>query len=591
MRLFRLAFGAAAALVAFEAAPGEASAQSPVPPGARPGIEPALRNPVELNRPQPAPRLSPALEAPPLQPQTGPGAVAEIAVGAVRITGAAAVPPAALAPAIAGLAETTIPLARIEEARLGILRAYRDAGYPFAAVNAGVTPRGGTPPVADLNFAVTEGFVAEVKLEGDIGPAGTQVLRFLNRLIGQRPVSSAAIERALLLAQDIPGLTVRGTLRPLANEPGALLLVAQVERKSYSGYVNLDNRGYRLVGPWQGLLVAGLNSFTEYGERTEFSLFGAQDSTQWFAQSSVDAFVGGSGLKVRLYAGTGETRPSGSLRQIGYYGATQVAGVSANYPVIRSRPVNLYAVGSLDVFDGVVETGTSGRVRASRDAIRTARFGFDGQLLESWVRFLPAATNIATLRVARGIDALGATRNGYALSGRSGAENFGFVKVSGEVQRTQPLWSPGEGQLFSLQGLFAGQWSDDILPQAEKFYLGGNRLGRGYYAGQVTGDRAWGLALELQYDIGLDLPWNLGFGSNRLAAQFYAFRDISRAVENRSNDANRRLSSWGGGVRTVLSERVQLDLEAVHREVRRPDGAAADALHETALLFRTLVRF
>ena len=50
-------------------------------------------------------------------------------------------------------------------------------------------------------------------------------------------------------------MTVRGTLRPLASEPGALQLVAQVERRAYSGYVNLDNRGYQLVGPWQGLLV------------------------------------------------------------------------------------------------------------------------------------------------------------------------------------------------------------------------------------------------------------------------------------------------------------------------------------------------
>ena len=192
MRLFRLACGTAAALVAINGA----LAQSPAPPLARPAIEPALRNPVELNRPVPPPRLQPALEAPPLQPQTGPGAVAEIAVGAVQITGAAAVPPEALAPAIAGLAETTIPLARIEEARLGILRAYREAGYPFAAVNAGVTRQAGPTPVADLNFVVTEGFVAEVKLEGDIGPAGTQVLRFLNRLIGQRPVSAGRPESA-----------------------------------------------------------------------------------------------------------------------------------------------------------------------------------------------------------------------------------------------------------------------------------------------------------------------------------------------------------------------------------------------------------
>jgi hemolysin activation/secretion protein len=72
--------------------------------------------------------------------------------------------------------------------------------------------------------------------------------------------------------------------------------------------------------------------------------------------------------------------------------------------------------------------------------------------------------------------------------------------------------------MVSIQGLAAGQWTNDILPQAEKFYLGGNRLGRGYYAGQVTGDRAWAVSMELQYNIALELAVPPEFGSGRVAA-------------------------------------------------------------------------
>jgi hemolysin activation/secretion protein len=579
-------------LVVCCALPAAAWAQpAPIRPPSE--IIPPQRNPVDLAAPPATPRLAPRIEAPEPVRQTGPGAAAQIHIGQVRVSGNDAVPAPRLAGVLAGLADATVPLARIEEARLGILRVYRDSGYPFAAVNAGVTRRPGTDLV-DLNFAVTEGFIAEVKLEGDpdnIGPAGTQVLRFLNRLIGQRPVTSAAIERALLLASDVPGMTVRGTLRPLQSEPGALQLVAQVERKAVSGYVNIDNRGYQLVGPWQGLFVAGVNSLTSFGERTELSLFGAPNSTQWFTQGSIESFIGGSGLKVRLYAGTGQTRPSGSLRAIGYYGETQVGGISLSYPIIRSRPLNLYAVGAFDIFDSEVETGTSGRTRASRDAIRTFRAGFDGQLLEAWLPVLPAATTYGSIRLHQGVTGLGATRNGYPLSGRSGAEDFGFSKISGEIQRNQPLFAPYDGAMISVQALFAGQWSNDILPQAEKFYLGGNRLGRGYYAGQVTGDSAWGLAVELQFDTSFELPFQPALGSNRFAPQLYVFRDIARAVQNRPDDANQRLSSWGGGVRLLISDAVQFDLEGVRREVRRPDGLAADPLKEASLIFRTLVRF
>jgi len=583
MRMVCAAMGAL--IMVLEAGPAAAQ----VPPASVP-TAPAQRNPVELLAPQTPPRLSPGIEPPPLVPQTGPGAVAQVRIGRISFTGNEALPDAALAEPVAGLAGATVSLARIEEARLGILRTYREAGYVFASVNAGLTPQ--PDGSADLVFAVVEGFVAEVKLDGDIGPAATQVLRFLNRLVGQRPVSTGAIERALLLASDIPGVTVRGTLRPLQTEPGALQLIAHVERRWFSGYFNLDNRGYRLVGPLQALLVVGANSFTEYGERTELALFGAQDSTQWFTQASVEAFLGGSGLRLRIYGGAGETRPSGSLREIGYYGYTTVAGISATYPLLRSRAANLYLSGSFDAFDGEIETGTAGRTRASRDAIRTFRFGSDGQLLERWLLpWLPAATTLGGLRLHQGIEALGATTNGYPLSGRSGNEDFGFTKLTAELQRTQPLFSPFDGAMVSIQGQLVGQWTDDVLPQAEKCYLGGSRLGRGFYAGQVTGDKCWGYGVELQLDIGYELPITPALGDNRFNSQFYVFRDFERAYENLSTDPDRRLSSWGGGVRTVVSDTVQIDLEGVHRETVRPDGAQADRLKETAFFFRTLIRF
>ncbi len=549
---------------------------------------PGLRNPVELTAPQAPPRLSPSLQPPPLVPQTGPGAAAEVRVGRVGFSGNEAVPDARLADRVAGLAGEAVPLSRIEEARLGILRAYREEGYAFAAVNAGITPQ--PDGSVDLIFAVTEGYVAEVKLEGDIGPAGTQVLRFLNRLVGLRPVTTGAIERALLLASDIPGVTVRGTLRPLPTEPGALQLVAQVERRPVSGYFNLDNRGFNLVGPWQALLVGGVNSLTELGERTEVALFGAQQSSQWFVQGAVEAFVGGSGLKLRVYAGGGETRPLGVLKDIGYFGDTQVAGVAALYPLVRSRAANLTLSGSLDMFDGDVEVPKG--TLASRDRIRTLRFGADGQLLEArLLPFLPAATTLAGVRLHQGIEAFGATSNGDPRSARRGSESFDFTKLTGELQRTQPLFSPFEGAMVSIQGLLLGQWTGDVLPQAEKCYIGGARLGRGFYAGQVTGDRCYGYAVELQFDIAYELPVEPMLGSNRFNTQLYMFRDFARTFENLESDPDRRLSSWGGGVRMVVSETVQFDLEGVSRVTLRPDGAQTERLNSSAIFFRTLVRF
>ncbi len=549
---------------------------------------PPVLNPVERLAPRPTPNLGPSATPPPPVATTGPNAGALVRVVKVGLRGNLALGDAELAAATAGLAGQQVPLSRLEDVRLAVLRAYRAADYPFTAVNAGLTPAEGG---VEVTFAVTEGFVAEVKLEGDIGAAGTQVLRFLDRLVGQKPVSGAMIERALLLASDVPGVTVRGTLRPLTSEPGALQLVAQVEHKLVSGYLNVDNRGYRYVGPWQGLLTFGVNSLTELGERTELSFFGTPTGAQWFTQGSEEFFLGGSGLRLRFYAGTGITRPFGKVGANGYQGEAQVGGVSLSYPLIRSRPFNLTAVTALDLFDSTVTTGFGdNRSRASLDKIRILRGGMDFQLLDSWVPLLPAATSQGNFRIHNGLNGLGATATNSVTAARAGS-NFGFTKATAEIQRTQPLFSPFEQGMVNIQGLFAGQWTDDVLPSAEKFYLGGSRLGRGFYNGQISGDRAWGAAVELQLDTAFEVPSEPVIGNGRFTAQWYAFRDLGRTFENLRTDPNRRLSSYGAGVRLVVSETVQFDAEVAQRITRRPDGAAADPLRETGALFRMLVRY
>src|SRR4029077_8870767 len=104
-----------------------------------------------------------------------------------------------------------------------------------------------------LRFVVTEGHIASVKLDGDIGPAGTQVLRFLNRLTEKRPIDAVTLERYLLLAQDVPGVSLRAVLAPSSDQPGALPLIAQVSRQKVSGLVTTDNRAFSETGPVETL--------------------------------------------------------------------------------------------------------------------------------------------------------------------------------------------------------------------------------------------------------------------------------------------------------------------------------------------------
>jgi len=570
---------AAAALAAVLLGSAQAAAQGPA--GA---VVPRQGTPIPELAPPAQPRVGPGAAAPAVPPPADGAALDQtLAITVVDLSGATAFPQDQILAAAGPLTGPAIPVRRIEAARAAILGLYRAAGYVFTTVDA-VVERGGR-----LRLAVNEAQITEVQLDGDIGPAGTQVLRLLNNLVGQRPIDVATLERWLLLAEDVPGVSLRSLLRPSGTAPGALSLVAQVSRRPVTAYVAADNRGYKLTGPEQALAAVQFNSFTEFGERTELSLFYGAGRTQLFGQASSEFFVGGSGARVRLYAGLGESTPSAPLRDLGYQGETTVAGVALAYPLIRRRQQSLTLSAALDLIESEIrfEGGLLGDQLLSRDSLRVLRLGGDWVLYDQFAGDARPAVNALTLRLHQGLSGLGASESGDPELSRAGARTD-FTKLTFELTRAQTLFSPWPGASVALQGTIAGQWTDDVLPQAEKFYLGGSRLGRGYYAGEVTGDRALAGSLELQ----LAIPWETPvFGQSvRVDPLLYAFYDVGRTWENLAQDPDRDIASLGLGARFSLTENAEFQLEGVHRLERRPGGAQAEELKRDALFWRVLFR-
>jgi hemolysin activation/secretion protein len=499
------------------------------------------------------------------------------------VVGTTAFPAADIDKLTGGLVGPAIPLRQIEAARLALVSKYRDGGYPLVDVTASLLKGG------HLRFVVSEGYIAEVKLDGDIGPAATQVLRFLNHLTEQRPVTVDALERWLLLAQDIPGISVQAVLRPSESEPGALTLVARVHRSAYSGLFTADNRAYDLTGPNQWLGVFDFNSFTSLGERMEFSLYGSFNQTQIFGQASSEFFVGSSGLRVRLYAGDGDTNPSGQLRTIGYEAQTITAGIQATYPLLRSRQDSLNLVGVFDTLQTSVYLNNVSTA-ANTDSLRVLRFGGDYNLQDYFAGDQRPGTNQISARISQGLPILGASRYGSPSAARTG-EQVDFTKLSGEISRNQTLLSLSPGTTIGLLALATGQYSGNVLPPAEKFYLGGLRITRGFYAGEVTGDSALAVTAELQFNTGLEMSL---FGQSLdTGLQFYGFYDWGYAWQNLRSDPDARLQSYGAGLRMTVTQYTELDVEGVARLTRQPppSGAKVTPLSARAIYWRVLTRF
>lgn len=558
-----------------------AVAQVVAPPGT---VLPQEGSPLPFVRPVPPPSVAaPA----PAAPETTPAAVpnANVLVTSVTVEGVTAYDRAAIEKRNRDLIGPATPLSRIEAARAALLKQYRDDGYVLSAVSVSVDASGA------LHLLVTEGRIASVKLSADIGPAGVRVLRFLQPVTGKVPIDEATLERALLLAQDVPGVTLHAVLQPVPGEPGALILIAQVSRAAFSGLFTTDNYASRSTGPIESLLVLDANSFTSFGERTEVSLYHTWPTSQTFGQASTEIFLGDSGLKLRVYGGSGETSPTGALALEGYLGTTNVFGAAVTYPVIRSRAETLNLFGNLDALESdisVVAGGTRGR--ASFDSLRVVRGGVDYARSDVLLGAGHGAVNTATIRISKGLTALGASADGNSLLPRTG-ESIDFSKLDFRFSRTQTLFTPYSDTSVALMGVFAGQWTNNTLPPAEEFYLGGLQYARGYELGAITGDTALTSTIELQVNTSFDL--SAISLPDPVPVQFYGFYDWAETWQHDPQSFKVRVGSAGVGARVSATSYAQVDLLAAARLNRYPtgNGIGVSALNAGTFLWRVLGRF
>ncbi len=474
----------------------------------------------------------------------------------------------------------------IEKVRRQLVDDYRQQGFVYTNVTAII--RG-----TQLQFIATEGYIASVKLDGqDIGPVGSQVLAFLDHLVGEKPLTVKSFERWLLLAQEIPGLTVRGTLNPSAGEAGAFELVAQVSRKPITGYLSADNRAFHLTGPEQGLAVMNFNSFTSLGERTQLTLYRAFNNTNNFGQALEEFYLGSSGLKFMIYGGDGETKPLDPLSAIGYFGVTRIAGTQLSYPLLRARAQSLNIMANLDLIDSEVYTnsGAQGQsTRVSFDNLRVLRLGADYAMRDDWLGGDMTAVDIATIRFSHGLPIMGGTQNGNPALARLHSRTD-FFKINGDLSRTQQLYHWGETNSVALRTALGWQASPNAVPASERYYLGGTQYNRGFYYGEVAGDNAVSISTELQYNTTLPNVFNLPFD---VKTQLYGFFDWGRAWQNSKTELDESLESFGGGSRFYIGERTEIDLEGVERVTRYPTGqsAAVSPLKRAAFYWQVLHRF
>jgi len=546
---------------------------SPPLPGVVPPPQPEVAPPAAI---PPAPPVAPLPEGPPVR------------VDAVRVEGVTVYPPEAIAPLYADVVGATVPRTRLDAVVEDLQTKYRADGYILTVVRSEIQSVNGRTVFV---LRAIEGYISTVKLDGDIGPAGTLVYEFLEHLTSIRPVNNADLERYLLLSQDIPGVSVRAVLRR-TTEPGAIELVAQLSRKPFSALAQYDNLGSNEAGPNEMLLRGATNSFTRFGEQFEAIFYNTFNREELFGQLNASTFLGSDGLRLAGYWGRGNSLPGGALAGTGFIGNYTIAGLDLAYPVIRSRRLNLTPDIAFDYYDSTVDVNglSSGQpTQFSSGHLRMLRVGGALDFQDAAIADLPAA-NLALLKVSQGLPGLGASSSQEEPSHQPILGNrTDFTKFAGELTRVQNLASFGDVST-ALKLTLGGQYSGDILPPSEKFFCCGLRWSRGYFYGQVTGDRGVGTGAELQLNTGFtDVP--ILAPDHRLDVQFYGFYDFGRFYNLAPGAFNQTVDSFGIGARSNLTSWMFVDLAGVRRLVTRPNGANVSKLPEYVLFSRIVFQY
>lgn len=453
-------------------------------------------------------------------------------VGAIVIDGLTVLDRATFAEVIEPFAGR--PLDRVELARLtdALAARARDEGYILATAWIPEQTLGG----GTLRVRIDEGTIDAVRIEGSDDPA---IRRQLETLVGPAPVTLPQLQRAVLLADDLPGVWIRSTR--FARDGTRRVLVVDAGRSDASGNVQVATDGTKPLGPVRARIAFDANGLISPRDRVDLSvsMTPLKPDELAFFSARYAVIVNDAGTSVGTFGSYSRTEPGAYLAARELQGRGWQTGLRLRHPLLRTQERSLWLEASGELQD--LRQKASGALRR-QDRIALARLGFYG--------FGPLAGGTLQGRatLSQGLPFLGATGDDDPLASRFDAVPD-FTTLSWWLN-----WRRGIAPRVSLQLASTGQLSTAPLLIGESFALGGNSFLRGYDFAQRVGDEGVAGSAELRYD------WPRALGAAR-HVQLYAFADGGTVSNLGTGVGGGTLASSGAGLRTDITRDLDLDFE------------------------------
>lgn len=455
---------------------------------------------------------------------------------------------------IARLSGRRVPAADIFAAARELEAAYSRAGFVLARV---LLPAQTLKDGGRLRLVVIDGFIERIDYRDAPASAQARIGALLEPLIGQRGLRLDAIERQLLLAGDTPGVGLRSTLSPGAQNGGTVLIVEATYRP-VSGFVGEDNTLARSLGRWTAGLGLDVNTALGFGETFYVRAFGHPTAG---GSTSVGSLFG-ENPRVRTLSG-------GFILPIGIDGLTfNVEGTESRatplarngvqtgsvydrlsfrlrYPVLRTREANLNTELAFDASSEQLRLFVPGaRLPLALDRLRVLRLGADGDYRVEGGGLLAGRGGVSF-----GLDALGARSAADATPllplTRVGADAE-FQKFEAALSFSQPI---AEG--FAAGFYARGQSSfGQVLPRSEQIGIASFQELSTFDAGTLGGDSGWIVRGELSS------PQAFPVGGYPVQVTPYVFAATGALYLEQPTileQATTRVSSLGFGVRLAAA--------------------------------------
>ncbi len=361
-------------------------------------------------------------------------------------------------------------------------------------------PQGGV-----IRIAVLEGRLDRVVLNwSDNLPVDRAVVEaYLARLQPGSVLRVRDVERVVFLLNDLRGITARFEVRSGSTPGTAALVVTPRADRGLTGRIDADGNGSRVLGLYR---IGGLvqkNSPFGRGDGLTATALVSTTRGMTFALAGYNTPIGSDGFKLGASLSGVQYQLDEQEFPLGLKGTASTFNTYALYPLVRSRNLNLFTLGSFE-YKSYADSIAGVTTRKSVDSLALGATGdFRDSLIGGGVNTFDISGVFGSVKYPAGRPA------GLTDADKFSKLTYGFTRLQDVLTN----------RILAYVAL-RGQHALRNLDTTEQFRIGGPEGVRAFASGEGTGDRGAVLTTELRL-----LPPEEWFGRSAREMVFSLFTD------------------------------------------------------------------